>query len=380
MTVRADRRGGAYVLASALLFGLYGCAGDPFQQSTTGSGGAAGHGGSGSSSSGGGGHGVSCDGAPGALSLGGVWAAKVELAVSLTGADGGVISVCPPDQASAATLLMMVSITQDEVDKTKLSMVRTTVCSLDFPTVEASLGACDPMSKSLVKASFDAPPALVAALPTVASALSGGTLSGLAPGASLDAGPFAMTIGATTPPDAMPSWDQASSACGSLDIGHTTVCEAACVACGALSDDDADGYPGVSIAVCGATDDEQAAGKPCHADAPDDPGVTLQGRAFVDLGISPVLHGDVASWCEVKGKAGATWRYNVVGADVTLAGASLGVGAVAKSLPMFHVDEDAGTLKMTRVDGRYGAPDWEIDAMSPAAACQTILQRFHELP
>ena len=49
---------------------------------------------------------VTCDGQPATLSLAGTWAAYGRLSLTLTGAPGGAITICPTDQVGEATLLL----------------------------------------------------------------------------------------------------------------------------------------------------------------------------------------------------------------------------------------------------------------------------------
>ena len=61
--------------------------------------------------------------------------------------------------------------------------------------------------------------------------------------------------------------------------------------------------------------------------------------------------------------------YNIVGADITLAGGPLTVASTIKSLPAFAVDAPNSKFRMIRVDGQYGAPDWSADPSDKVAAC-----------
>lgn len=371
-------------LLAVSLLGLAAC-GDAFvfpSESSTSSGAAGGAGttGSGTATGAGGAPPAACAEATGDVSLAGTWAMRAELAVKLGTIAGGAIQVCPPDQVAKATLLMMVTIEEDAADPKKLPAVRATLCSLELPEVTSAIGFCDPASSNLVHARFLTPPMLADALPAAGRALAAGALTGLEPGAGFTAGPLALALGSTKHGVEMPAWKTESLPCGQPGLGHTSVCEAECVTdCSALRDDDADAYPGITVEVCGATADEEKANVPCNASMPSTPGVTLQGKAFMDLSISPKLTGTVKSACEVTGTVGAEWLYNVVGADVYLAGAPLPVSMTNRSLPSFEVDEKASSIRMVRVDGRFGAPSWDIDPASGAAACGAIRAHAPEL-
>jgi hypothetical protein len=358
-----------------------GCGGSSATGLFTGSGGAGGAGASstasaGSTSGAGGSKAVACDGAPETLALGGTWVARANLAVRLEGVEGSAITPCPADQVDSATLIMMIDVVQDAADPTKLQEVRATLCSLHLPTATAVIGACSADPQNLVTTTFTAPPALIDGLPKVTTSLAAGSLAG----AALTAGPFALTIGSTKAGASMPVWDTATSSCNQGNLGHTNACEETCVSdCAALRDDDQDTFPGVSVDVCGATADEMKKGAVCHTTSPDEPGTVIQGRAFIDVEIDPTLTGVAKSSCEIEGTASAAWLYNVVGADMYLAGAPLTTSLATRSLPSFHVDEKASELRMIRVDGKFGAPDWKVDPTQAGAACQALLQRIDEL-
>ncbi len=330
----------------------------------------------GSSTTGGGGNGgggidVACDGAPADLALAGTWAAYGRLAVTLEGAPGGAITICPADQIGESTLLLMITI--DQTDPTSLSNVTATLCSLELPVVTALVGACDPASDSLVSTQIIAPQKLLDALPTILTTAVGGSLGGTKAGASVSLDRFTVTVGSTKAGAAMPSWDTASAACNNATIGKTTMCEATCVAdCASLRDDDADGYPGVTAEVCGKTPSDASNGVACNAANPSDPGATVQGRASLDIQVNPQFTGSAKSSCELEGSIDTEVLYNVVGADVYLAGAPIGVTSAIKSLPSFTVVSADSKFRMIRIDGQYGAPDWSVDPTSPLAACATI--------
>ncbi len=332
------------------------------------------------SGAGGGSSGVPCDGAPADLALEGTWAVKGRLTVKLKGAPGGAITLCPEDQPGEASMLMMVTITQDPADKTKLSAVKATLCSIEMPTVSALVGMCDPSSQSLVQATMIAPKKLLDALPKVVTTAVGGKIDGAQSGVALER--FTVTVGSTKGDDLLPRWDTASAACSSSSIGHTNACETTCVSdCPALRDDDGDTYPGVTVEVCGVTPSDQKNGVPCHVDHPDEPGATLQGKAFLDIQVNPQFTGTAKSSCELIGGVDQATeiRYHIVGTDIWLAGTPLGVDQVIGSLPSFVVDGAASKFRMVRVDGKYGAPDWKLDPLQPSVACAAIDQRVNEL-
>ena len=367
-------------LGAALLGCGSGSGGETTSGTSTGTGsGGAGGGGTGA---GGGSSAVKCDSAPATLSLEGTWALKGRLAVKLKGAPGGAITICPADQPGEASILMMVTIKQDLADATKLTAVTATLCSIDLPTVSALVGICDPSSMSLVYATLSAPQKLIDALPKVVTTAVGGKLDSAMSGSAIALERFTVTVGSSKGGDLLPKWDTKGAACTKTTLGHTNACEATCVDdCGSLRDDDGDTFPGVTLDVCGLTASDQKNGVPCHVDHPDDPGATLQGKAFLDIQVDPQLSGTAKSSCELVGSVDAATeiRYQIVGADIWLAGSALGVDQTIGSLPSFQVDSSASKFRMIRVDGKYGAPDWKIDPSQPGAACAAIDQRVNEL-
>lgn len=323
---------------------------------------------------------IACEGAPEKLTLGGTWAAYGRLAVKLAGLPGGAITICPEDQIGESTLRILLTVKQDQADPTKLPEVQATLCSIELPIVTALVGACDPSSDTLVSTQIITPPAFTAALPKVPMMPVTGALSGAEAGASLDFDRLAMTIGSTTSGDALASWKTDMMMCAAPDIGHTDVCSEACVTdCASLRDDDEDGYPGLTVNICGLTSDDVKKGVPCNTDDASEPGVTLQGRALLNIEVNPKLTGAAESSCEITGSIDTGVTYNVVGADVFLTGASLSVTSVIKSLPVFTVDPKESRFRMIRVDGQYGAPDWGIDPTNAVEGCAAVLEHVNEL-
>lgn len=350
----------------------------------TGGSGASGGGTSSSSSGTGGGSssGIACDGQPADLSLTGTWAVFGDLSITFQSNPGGAITLCPTDQIGQATLMMLVSITQSTTDPLVIDSVKATLCTVDLPTVSALVGQCDPMSQSLVTVDLETPPALLAAFPKVASATVGGSLGGKTPGSSIGIERFVVTVGSDKTGAALPKWNASAPGCNDPNVGRTTMCEATCVddcADVSMRDDDLDGFPGVTIEVCGLTPSDQQSGVPCNASDPTNPGATLQGRAFMDIEVDPLCTGVAKSSCELVGTVDTGVRYNLVGADVFLAGAPISVSAAIGSLPAFQVVPAESNFRMVRIDGQYGAPDFMVDPTDGSASCATILARANEI-
>jgi hypothetical protein len=242
------------------------------------------------------------------------------------------------------------------------------------------VGDCDPTSEGLIETQIIAPDALIASLPGVTTNPVEGTLGGTAKGASLALERLVVTVGSTKAGAELPHWNLDSPTCGAADLGHAQACDTTCVDdCAALRDDDGDGYPGVTAEVCGFAPSDRSAGVPCNADDPSDPGATIQGRAYLDLEVNPLFSGTARSSCEIEGSVETSVLYNLVGADVFLAGGAIGVASAIRSLPSFHVVPEDSLFRMVRIDGQFGAPDWSVDPSDPAGACATLVQRVNEL-
>lgn len=370
-TLRSFVPASALVLITMFILPNAGCSSG---NGNSGSGATGGTGGTGGS--GGGSVAITCDGAPAEHDLEGTFAAYGRLAVTLQGQPGGAITICPADQVGESTMLLLMTVHRDPMDATKLVNVGAVLCEIELPVVTALVGTCDPMSKSLVSTQIIAPQTLLDALPKIKTTPVGGTLTGS--DFALDR--FVLTVGSTKPGDMMPKWDDAAPACTATNLGRTNQCEMTCVAdCASLRDDDADTYPGVSVNVCGTTPDDVKAGVKCNAETPNDPGTTLQGRGFIDMEVNPLLTGSAKSSCELEGTVDSQVLYRLVGADIYLAGAQIGVTSAIKSLPAFQVDSAQSRFRMVRIDGKYGAPDWKVDAANASAACSTLLARKNEL-
>ena len=248
-----------------------------------------------------------------------------------------------------------------------------------LPVVTALVGNCDPGSQGKISTEIIAPKAFLDALPGIATTPTTGTLAGLTTSSAVMLERFKITVGSSKTDGVLPTWDAASPSCTAANLGRTNVCDTSCVAeCQALRDDDADGYPGMTAEVCGKTQSDVQNGVPCNAATPNDPGASLQGRAFLSLEVDPQFQGAAESSCEIEGTVDSGVNYAIAGADIYLAGAPIGVTSAIKSLPTFHVDPAASRFRMLRIDGQFGAPDWGVDASQPLAACAELVTRINE--
>ncbi len=338
-------------------------------------GGAAGAGGSGAAGSAGAAgatSGLGCK-EEGALDLGGTFAVKVRLEVTMKSDPAAVVSVCPADQRGAADLLAIVKMSQSGG---AIDAVDTIVCDVTLPPVTAIAGSCSAGQKGTVAAQVSVSKALAAQVPKVRPKTVTAKLGGDAPGATFDPERLTFILGSkSASADAMAKWKDISSTspCNSLTkpLGTSMDCEAMCVSdCGDVLDADLDGYPGASFDVCGRGDEPP--GAMCNTDDPSEPGVTLQGKAFLDFVIDPKLSGVAKSSCEITGNADASIRYNVLGANVRLSGSLLPVGSVITAIPAFEVVKETSKYRAVRVDGEHGAPDWKVDFPNPDSACDAV--------
>lgn len=335
-----------------------------------------------SSSSGAGGGGsttIACTGQPAKLAMAGTWAAYARLSITLQGLPGGAITICPADQVGESTLLLLMTVDTDAADPSKLKNITATLCSLELPVVTALAGDCMKDAPNLVSTQIIAPAALIDSLPDIKTTPVGGSLASLTPGAAATLDRFTVTVGSAKPDPNMPTWNISSNPCSSVDIGRSMTCEAICVSdCASMIDGDADGFPGVTAEVCGVTPDDTKAGVKCNAASPSDPGTVLQGRAFLDIQVDPLVTGAAKSSCEIVGNVDTKVLYNIVGADVYLGGAQIGVDSAIKSLPTFQVDPTTSKVRMIRVDGKYGSPDWKLDPAQVKTSCKTIITHVND--
>jgi hypothetical protein len=149
--------------------------------------------------------------------------------------------------------------------------------------------------------------------------------------------------------------------------------------CAATLDDDGDMYPGVTMHVCGVTPDDIKQDLKCDWFAPNEPGSTLQGRAHVNIEVDPKFTGTAENSCEIAGTVDAKVLYNLIGADIFLAGGAISVTSAIKSLPTFEVDPVESKFRMIRIDGQYGAANWEVNPSKASEACATLNSRVNEL-
>jgi hypothetical protein len=359
---------------SVICAGLVACGGNGDATTSSGSGG--------SSSSGGGPQPITCTGAPADPALDGTWVAQGKLAISLKGAPSGTITICPANQIGESDLTLLITVQTDPMDSSKLTAVHANVCSITLPTSTALVGQCDPASKSIVTTQLIVPPAFLAALPKVVTMPVMGSVTGKGNGAPIALDRLSVTLGTNKSGGVLPLWDADpnNNTCLGAGIGHTSTCETMCVDdCPAMTDDDGDTFPGVTFQVCGRTDTDTKGGVPCNADNPINPGVTLQGKAFVAFQVDPLFTGTAKSSCEVLGTIDTTVRYSIVGDDVYLSGNVVSVDNAINSLPAFTVDPAQSKFRMVRIDGKYGAPNWNVDPASADAACATLRKRINEL-
>jgi hypothetical protein len=347
-----------------------------------GAGASAGAGGSSGSPGAGGGSGASAGGSAGAggaaacqedgdLDLNGTWLMRVRLDVSMKSEAGAVVQVCPDNQKGPSDLLLIVKMGQSGLE---ISSIEATLCSFTLPEVTAFVGQCDP-NGALVKARVEASKALLATLPGVKPLPIKGKLGGAAAGASFEPDRFVYTLGSRSTGEQMATWKGGGTCDNSAaPLGTGKSCEAMCVSsCDDVVDADGDMFPGISLTVCGFGADESV-GALCNTDDPSEPGVTLQGHAGINFQVDPQLTGTAESSCLIKGKVvDAKIVYNILGADVRLAGSPLTIASVIQAIPKFVVSAETSTFQAVRIDGKHGALDLKLAADNPQAACEAAI-------
>lgn len=341
-----------------------------------------GSGGSGSSAGGSGGAGgsgaikINCQ-EPAQLDLNGTWAAKVRMTVKLVG-NGGEVKLCPQHQTAEASLYMYLDMKQNASDPTKIDSITPHVCSVSLPVVTGMVGNCDPSKLNFVSTQLQVLDPLTKALPKIQLSPVTGKLGGTSPGTSLTTDKLLFVAGSSAQGSALPGWKTSDTSCGSATVGRTSQCDTNCVTdCSKTRDDDGDGYPGITLGVCGLSNDDKQSNLKCNIDNPIQGGATIQGKAWLDLQIDPALTGTVKSSCEVTGNVSASILYNVLGANVYLTGAALAVTDAITSLPTFTVDPSTSEYRLVRVDGKHGAPSWNLGS-NPSQACQAVLQHKND--
>ena len=344
---------------------------------TGGSGGSAGGTSAGGTVSGGsggsGGSSASACIATGDIDIGGTWLALVRLKVNLQNQSGSIVSLCPTDQTGEGTFLAIVKMDQAG---TTVSNLVVTVCDVELPQVKAIAGnQCDPTQA--ITAQIAPTKQLLDTLPEVSLAPLTGTLSTTQPGSTFTPERITYTLGSKAGGMNMAHWSSSPTCDDTTNIlGTSTSCETMCVSdCTDAVDTDMDGAPGVTMTACGYSPDDTSNGTTCQTDDPSMPGVTLQGKAYLNFQVDPQLIGTVDSSCSMHGTADASIIYDIIGGDVRLVGSELTITEVVTSIPTFAVDSSASKFIAVRVDGKYGTSDLMLDGSDPKTACAAALQQ-----
>lgn len=334
---------------------------------TAGSGGSSGSGGTGGS---GGAAGPVCE-RQGELDVSGTWLIKARLEVDLKSREGALVQVCPAQQTGVSELLVLGRFEQEGTELPKLGL---TICDFSLPEVTAFVGQCVEGEVGPVRAQVTPSEALRAALPGLVVPDGKGKLGGTTDGASFEPDRFTFALGTKSATGTMASWKGGGSCDNAQNpLGTGEGCEDACVTdCEDVVDSDGDKAPGVSMAVCGFSKDE-AQGAKCSPEEPDQPGVTLQGKAGLNFRVDPQLTGKAESSCLIRGGVDAKIEYNVLGANVRLTGGILSVKLVQEAIPMFDVVAKNSQFVALRVDGKYGTSDLGLPSDNPQVACQKAI-------
>lgn len=307
------------------------------------------------------------------VDLEGTWAMLARYSLKLDSQTGGVVTMCPENQFAPAFLLTLVDIRASDAPNT---FTATTIpCDLELPSVSAMVGECRPDQGNLLGVEIPIPDTLVQSLGGIPPVIVDGSRNDQA----LAFAPMRFTWGSRA--DLLPTWQSEQSGCGmtDTDAGRAALCETACVNdCEQVLDDDGDGYPGVTVHVCGTTQDDVDSKVPCNAEDPTTPGVTLQGLIRMVFRTELELDGATKSSCEASGTFASETTYSVVGADAYLTSTRVSVASALQSLPLFEGVKPDSIWRMVRVDGRYGAPDWQLPS-DAAARCAQARSRRNEL-
>ncbi|MCL2823045.1 MAG: hypothetical protein FWD57_03560 [Polyangiaceae bacterium] len=304
--------------------------------------------------------------------LAGTWALLARYSLALQSQTGGAVNLCPLDQTGPATLLAVLDIepgTGGFYDVTSVS------CQLDLPQVSAAVGTCVPGQSNILTVEIPIPQRMINRFASVPPVQSQATLNSSA--LSLD--PIAFAWGART--SELPSWQPSNPGCGANDTapGHTSVCEESCVDhCDKLVDDDEDGFPGITVNLCGRTEEDVRSDLPCNAEDPTTAGTTLQGVISMSVYTQITMQGTPTSSCEASGTFASNTGYTVVGADAYLTGGRLAVASVILSLPTFQGKTNDSTWHLVRVDGKHGAPNWNLP-QGASEKCAIVRNHRNEL-
>ena len=344
--------------------------------------GAAGQAGSGGTGGSGGGTTIACSDDSDQLDLGGLYALSARLSFTFASQPGGAVTVCPKDQTSEGTFLSFVKL-EHQPGQSEVTAISAVVCTLELPIISAIVGECDPDAPNMVYAGLEFPKALLDGVPTASMGQTTATLSSTAPGGILSAGPMDFSIGTNELTANAPTWLMEKTGCGVNDNapGRSSQCDDNCVSdCSKLADDDADGWPGVTVHVCGLTAEDKQQNVACNPEEPNVAGATIQGRALMNLLVEPLkLTGSAASSCEVAGTLDAAIAYNVIGADLYLANAQISVTSAIKSLPQYTVNTTDSRFRLVRIDGKHGSPNWNPSWGEPLASCKQIIANQNQL-
>jgi len=315
----------------------------------------------------------------GAVDLNGTFAVYARLGMRFLSRPGGAIVVCPSDQTNAGGFVAIFRVTPGEGARPD---VEARVCNVELPVVSAALGSCREDATNFVYGNLEVPPALLDAFPVASVGRATAQLDGASPGAPFSFDPMSFRLGTRLSSSDSPTWQSELSGCGTQDVtaGRTCACDDRCVTdCAALSDDDHDGWPGVTVNVCGYTHDDESTGVLCHPEDPSVPGASVQGRIGVTLQVEPTFTGSVVSSCELRGDVNARVSYGVVGGDVYVANAQISVTSALRSLPLYEVLPEDSKFRAIRIDGKHGSEDWGADLDEPLEACRAVLSRQNEL-
>ncbi len=280
------------------------------------------------------------------IDLLGEWGARAWIRVEMVTSPEGVVRVCPDPFPGMAVLTLMIDLVEKDGDRIDYDF---RVCEMVFPQVKAALAPCD--LEEFVYVQIGLGPELTAYIPGQSfhgwADLGGTAQCSTYVSDSLDItyGFIPSMIGGDDP---LPGWDLACTA------GTPQACV---VGWDAVIDEDADGFPGVSLQV--ATE----------------PVATITGLAYTTWRTNPHMHGIAWNSSLIQGDLSPTMEYEVVGSGANLQGIGMDEPTVKRNIPRFLLPPTGSTFRMVRVDGQYGSEDLDGNG-DGGVDCEELMNRI----
>lgn len=280
------------------------------------------------------------------IDLIGTWGARAWIRVEMVTSPEGVVRVCPDPFPGMTVLTLMIRLSEKTGSRIDYDF---RVCEMVFPQVTAALAPCDLDEHVYVQIGLG--PELTAYIPGQSFegwAEVGGTgRCSTYVSDSLDI-TYGFLPSMVASSDPLPGWDLACT-------GDTP--EACVSSWGAVIDEDADGFPGVSLRVS------------------TEPVATITGLAYTTWRTNPHMHGIAWSSSLIEGDLSPTMEYEVVGSGANLQGIEMDEPTVKRNIPSFLLPPDGSTFRMVRVDGLHGSEDLDADGDGDVD-CSELMNRI----